>query len=138
MRPGESCPSLTQQLWVGTRIARVKVIFKLPPQFGPYAHPLAYVEWYTPLGRIEPVTRMHQIRRSTVNHLPNAEVISVTQIVRGCHLVAKTGKKIDRSWTSHRFEVFLITRGNSQSKGDADHKPLGPQSPQDTLLKKNK
>ncbi|KAF7359581.1 hypothetical protein MVEN_00681800 [Mycena venus] len=31
----------------GLRIAQVRAIFSLPPQYGTYPHPLAYIEWFT-------------------------------------------------------------------------------------------
>ncbi|KAH9926043.1 uncharacterized protein B0H18DRAFT_849248, partial [Fomitopsis serialis] len=48
-----------------TRVARVRVIFDLPEQFGVLPHPLAYVEWYTPLTRLEPSTGLYLVSRST-------------------------------------------------------------------------
>ncbi|KAJ7073219.1 Zn-finger domain-containing protein [Mycena belliarum] len=81
--------------------AQVRVIFKLPPQFGSYPHPLAYVEWFTPLNRPDPISGMFTTHRSTRLHRRNAAVVSVEHIVRGCHLTAKCGSTIDRKWTSY-------------------------------------
>ncbi|KAJ6537137.1 hypothetical protein B0H19DRAFT_1213719 [Mycena capillaripes] len=85
---------------VGLRPAQIRVIFKLPPQFGSYTHPLAYIEWFTPLNGPEPVSGMFTTRRSTRNHSRNSAVISVEHIVRACHLMAKCGTTIDPKWTS--------------------------------------
>ncbi|KAJ7663760.1 hypothetical protein DFH06DRAFT_963127, partial [Mycena polygramma] len=43
----------------------IAAIFKLPPQFGTYAHPLAYIEWFTPLNRPDPISGMFTTHRST-------------------------------------------------------------------------
>lgn len=84
----------------GIRVARVKVIFELPPEFGRMEHPLAYVEWYTPFTRRDPLIGMYQISRSTRNCKANASVISVNRILGPCLLIGKNGRHIDRTWTS--------------------------------------
>ncbi|KAJ7496317.1 Zn-finger domain-containing protein [Mycena galericulata] len=86
--------------FAGLRPAQIRVIFKLPPQFGTYPHPLAYIEWFTPLNNPEPISGMFTTHRSTRQQRRNAAVISVEHIVRACHLMAKCGTKIDRKWTS--------------------------------------
>ncbi|KAK7018916.1 hypothetical protein R3P38DRAFT_2714788 [Favolaschia claudopus] len=83
----------------GLRPAQVRVIFKLPPQFGTYPHPLAYIEWFTPLNNPDPVTGMYTTHRSTRSRVRNGAVVSVEHIVRACHLMGKCGKEIDRKWT---------------------------------------
>ncbi|KAJ7924625.1 hypothetical protein B0H13DRAFT_1537950, partial [Mycena leptocephala] len=52
----------------GLRPVQVRVIFKLPPQFGSYLHPLAYIEWFTPLNRPDPTSAMFTIHRSMRAH----------------------------------------------------------------------
>ncbi|EDR01734.1 uncharacterized protein LACBIDRAFT_332982 [Laccaria bicolor S238N-H82] len=47
------------------RAAQVCAIFSLPEQFGSYCQPLAYIEWFTPLGTPEARTGMHVIKHST-------------------------------------------------------------------------
>ncbi|KAJ7660335.1 hypothetical protein DFH06DRAFT_951086, partial [Mycena polygramma] len=49
----------------GLRPAQIRVIFTLPPQFGTYPHPLAYIEWFTPLNRPDPTSGMFTTHRST-------------------------------------------------------------------------
>jgi hypothetical protein len=82
------------------RVARIRVIFTLPVQFTSYPHPLAYVEWFTPLGHPDNLTGMHIITRSTKLHRRNVAIISVERIVRSCHLVGKCGLHINNDWTT--------------------------------------
>jgi hypothetical protein len=87
-------------MFEGLRVARVRVIFQLPPHIGTFLHPLAYVHWYTPLTTLDPATAMYQITPSTRNHLPNSEVISVDRIWRGCALIPQFGSaSVPVSWT---------------------------------------
>ncbi|KAJ7715290.1 hypothetical protein B0H14DRAFT_3118920 [Mycena olivaceomarginata] len=55
----------------GLHPAQIRVIFKLPPQFGTYSHPRAYIEWFTPVNKPDPVSGMFTTHRST-------RIISVT------------------------------------------------------------
>ncbi|KAH7910151.1 hypothetical protein BJ138DRAFT_969506, partial [Hygrophoropsis aurantiaca] len=80
--------------------AQVRVLFHLPPQFGPCKHPLAYIEWFTPLQRFDPVAGMYIVSRSTRQHRRHAAVVSVDRIVRNCHLIAKCGREISGDWTT--------------------------------------
>ncbi|KDQ27337.1 hypothetical protein PLEOSDRAFT_51277 [Pleurotus ostreatus PC15] len=82
------------------QVAQIRVIFTLPPQFGSHPLPLAYVEWFTPLRRFDPVAGMFVIQRSTRTHRRKSSVVSVEHFVRGCHLMGKCNKKIDVDWTS--------------------------------------
>jgi hypothetical protein len=82
------------------RVAQVKVIFNLPQQFGAHAHPLAYVEWFTRIGTPETASGMSVIPRSTQNLRPNAEVVSLEQLTRGCHLIGKAGATLDPTWNA--------------------------------------
>jgi urease alpha subunit len=43
---------------------------------------------------------MHVIRRSTRRREPNAELILVDRLVRGCNLMGKAGRVMDRAWTT--------------------------------------
>ncbi|KAI0083765.1 hypothetical protein BDY19DRAFT_899724 [Irpex rosettiformis] len=96
----------------GLRIARLRVIFELPPELGRMAHPLAYIEWYTPFQRFDPVTNLYQVSRSSHNRRPNAAIVSVDHILGTCHLAAKCGAEIDRDLTSEnvldRASVFTV------------------------------
>ena len=87
-------------MFLGLRIAQVRLIFNLPAQFGSYPHPLAYIEWFTPLGMIDPNTGLHSVTRSTRQGQRNSEIVSVDRIIRGCHLMARCGQAILSSWTT--------------------------------------
>ena len=109
----------------GLRVAQVHVIFDLPPQFGIISSPLAYIEWFTPLGVPDPITGMHVVRRSTRRCEPNTELVTVDRLIRGCHLIGKAGRVMDRAWTNENVlqkamnfwvnnyinqDMFMITR----------------------------
>lgn len=70
-------------LFVGLRVAQIQLIFNLPPQFGFFRHPLAYIEWFMPLGSMDHNTGLYSITRSTRQARRNAEdVISWLGVVR--------------------------------------------------------
>ncbi|KAJ7659560.1 hypothetical protein DFH06DRAFT_1089760 [Mycena polygramma] len=84
----------------GLRVAQVRAIFMLPPQYGTYSHPLAYVEWFTNFNRPNNTSGLYTIHRSSRAQRRNAAIVSVEHIVRTCHLMGKAGTKIDRKWTT--------------------------------------
>ncbi|EPQ52123.1 hypothetical protein GLOTRDRAFT_19326, partial [Gloeophyllum trabeum ATCC 11539] len=61
---------------------------------------LAYVEWFTPFTARDPTLQMHWVSRSTRGGRPNAEVIELSHVIGGCHLVPKFGTEISPRWTS--------------------------------------
>jgi hypothetical protein len=81
------------------RIARIRVIFRLPPHLALLPHPLAFVEWYTHLGSVDPTTQMYHVSRATRNRQPHSAVVSVTQILRGCHLIPQFPRNMNSEWT---------------------------------------
>ncbi|KAJ7891658.1 hypothetical protein B0H14DRAFT_2335587, partial [Mycena olivaceomarginata] len=52
----------------GLCVARGRVIFRIPEDFGQYPEPVVYVDWYKPLQR--PITgiEMYQVSLSSQNH----------------------------------------------------------------------
>ncbi|KAJ7183395.1 hypothetical protein C8R46DRAFT_884092 [Mycena filopes] len=84
----------------GLRVARVKVIFRLPDSSGSFPHPLAYIEWFRPLTHLVPDIEMYQIAPSTRNYRANSTIIPVTDILRSCHLIPAFGRSIDPTWSS--------------------------------------
>ncbi|KAK0460760.1 hypothetical protein IW261DRAFT_1554531 [Armillaria novae-zelandiae] len=84
----------------GLHVAQVHAIFKLPEELGLFPHPLAYVEWFTPLQRVDKHTEMFRVERSLWNHCRNASIIPITYISRSCHLIPYSGHIMDPTWTS--------------------------------------
>ncbi|KAJ7290123.1 hypothetical protein C8J57DRAFT_1164296 [Mycena rebaudengoi] len=84
----------------GLRVARIRVIFKLPEEYDVYRHPLAYIDWYKPLQAPVPDIGMHQLSLSSRNHRQNSTIIPINQIVRSCHLIPVFGRHIDRTWSA--------------------------------------
>ncbi|KAJ3744256.1 hypothetical protein DFH05DRAFT_1535542 [Lentinula detonsa] len=85
----------------GLRVALVCVLFKLPAVYRvQVAHPLAYIEWYTPFSNPNPHSGLYTLKPSKRNRHPCGEIIPVTRIVRNAHLIPYFGCEKDRSWTS--------------------------------------
>ncbi|OBZ76393.1 hypothetical protein A0H81_03785 [Grifola frondosa] len=83
----------------GLRIAHVRIIFKLPHHYPVHSpHPLAYIEWFTPLHRFDEDAGLFTVTRSTRMQQPYGEIITVDRIVRSCHLIPKFGREIDSRW----------------------------------------
>jgi hypothetical protein len=55
------------------------------------------MEWFTLLGQPDLSTGMHIVKRSTRHHKRNSEIVSVHDLISGCHLMAKCGTHIDKS-----------------------------------------
>jgi hypothetical protein len=85
---------------LGLRVAQVRFIFDLPPHFGSFPHPLAYIEWFTPLVRPDATTGVYSITSSTRNSRRNSAIISVDKIVRSCHLMGRYPREVPSSWTA--------------------------------------
>ncbi|EKM50218.1 uncharacterized protein PHACADRAFT_130917, partial [Phanerochaete carnosa HHB-10118-sp] len=71
--------------------------------YGILPHPLLYVEWYTPFLRVDGISQLFQVSRSTRNRRPNATIISADRVVGVCHLPRQCGKEISRDWTSENI-----------------------------------
>lgn len=94
--------SLFQLGDIGTRIARVRVIFKLPesldhtptPSFWPKG-PLAYVEWYTSLKpTAEPAHNMYTVKRLLRSDGSiSGAIIPLSSIRQSCMLIPIYGTK---------------------------------------------
>ncbi len=96
-------------LFIGLRVGRLRVIFKIPTHlnhiiFGSHITPpqhLAYVEWYTKPGKVDPNSGMYPVSRSKlVNGSRDASVIELSSLSRPCQLCPNFGKKAPRLWTS--------------------------------------
>ena len=53
-----------QRVKKGLSVGQVCIIFQLPPEYGRFDIPLAYVEWYTPLQLYIPSLGMYQVTQS--------------------------------------------------------------------------
>ncbi|KAJ7898890.1 hypothetical protein B0H14DRAFT_3080756 [Mycena olivaceomarginata] len=106
MRPRASVtnfpPSASSEyMLIGLRVARVRVIFRLPERYGIYDGTLAYVDWFKPLNPPVADIGMHQVSLSSRNLRQNSEVIPITDIVRSCHLIPVFGRlTLNPTWTS--------------------------------------
>ncbi|KAJ7779093.1 hypothetical protein B0H16DRAFT_1878677 [Mycena metata] len=84
----------------GLCVARVRVIFRIPAEFGPYPEPVAYVNWFKPLQQPVVGLGMHQVSLSRRMNRQNSSIIPVTDILRSCHLIPVFGKVANRTWES--------------------------------------
>jgi hypothetical protein len=85
---------------LGLRVAQIRLIFDLPQHFGTFPHPLAYIEWFTPLGTPDASTGLHLITRSTRHTRRNSAVVSVDRVLRGCHLMARYPRVVPSTWSA--------------------------------------
>jgi hypothetical protein len=72
-----------------------------------FPHPMAYVEWFTPLHNPVPKLGIYQISRSTHSQCQCASIIPVSQIERLVHLIPKFGREIN--WTPSFLPCTLHT-----------------------------
>ncbi|KAG1787961.1 uncharacterized protein HD556DRAFT_1245932 [Suillus plorans] len=105
----------------GTRIGRLKVIFRLPQQvYGSVQpawtkDPLAYVEWYAPLKpAAEDYYELYTVKKPLLSldgSLPG-RVISLSSIRQTCQLVPNFGRTVPIDWTSDnvldKCDSFLL------------------------------
>ena len=88
------------------------------PQLPASARPkhLAYVEWFTPFRRPDPITGYYHLARSTRQGQPNAEIISVDRIVRNCMLVPR--KKDEKQYVfNHHIDGHMFCTAKLDYKG---------------------
>lgn len=98
------------------RIARVKVLFKLPDTIDTkQSQPLlAYVQWFTPISttKVNAGSRFFRVKPSFIQETREASVIPATAIIRSCHLLPKYGKEKNVYWNSENIldtcEEFLF------------------------------
>ena len=100
--------------FIGLQVGQVHAIFNIPPQFGHYPHPPVYVEWFTPLGTKDKASGLQSLSRSTRALRRNAEIISITRLIRACQLVGRCGRKINERWKADNVleeaEAFWFNR----------------------------
>ncbi|KAJ8582581.1 hypothetical protein M405DRAFT_867713 [Rhizopogon salebrosus TDB-379] len=107
----------------GTRIGRLKVIFRLPdllyglheaPATWP-REPLAYIEWYSKLkGESEPDHNMYSVVSSKRRRegLPYADFVPLSSIRQSCQLIPAFGTgDVPQEWTGKNvLDVFPALR----------------------------
>jgi len=101
---------IRSNLFLGYRIAQVRVVFELPNRaipevFGSLTTPpkhLAYVEWFTPLPATpDPKHGMYRVSRlTTENGCRAASIIAIESIVRSVHLIPHFGPVMPRECNS--------------------------------------
>ncbi|KAJ7652675.1 hypothetical protein DFH06DRAFT_1282610 [Mycena polygramma] len=96
----KNAPGRDQRPTDGISVGRIRVIFRLPDDYGPYPDPLAYIDWYKPLKPPVPNIRMHEVSLSSRNHRQNSSIIPISHILRSCHLIPDFGKAANPTWTS--------------------------------------
>ncbi|KAJ7254742.1 hypothetical protein C8J57DRAFT_1437178 [Mycena rebaudengoi] len=96
----------------GFRVARIRLIFRLPEEFGIYPNPLAYIDWYKELTLKLPVSNigMHRVSLSSRNHRQNSAIIPISDIVRSCHLIPVFGGSVNPTWTTETAEIARRTQ----------------------------
>ncbi|KAJ7051459.1 hypothetical protein C8F01DRAFT_999273 [Mycena amicta] len=83
------------------RVARIRVICRMPDVHATVPETLAYVDWYKPLSRFNDDLGMYEISPSTRMNQPHSEVIPISGIARSCHLIPVFGRRaIDPTWVS--------------------------------------
>ncbi|QRV97139.1 DNA-dependent ATPase [Ceratobasidium sp. AG-Ba] len=76
----------------GFRVAQVRAIFALPPDYG-VPEPLAYVELFTAPRSEAPIVHigLHRVRHAVVHNKRSAQVIPLSLIYRSVHLLPMFG-----------------------------------------------
>ncbi|KAJ7443260.1 hypothetical protein FB451DRAFT_1056990, partial [Mycena latifolia] len=102
----------------GLRIVQVRVIFQLPSTYPVKSpHPLAYIEWFTPLRTPNAVDGYYHISRSTRKNRgqdgPYAEIITVDRIARNAMLIPEkwgqdTRFRVNSHIDGHIFCMFKL------------------------------
>lgn len=64
-----------------------------------YSH-LVYAELFTPFRDPDPHSKLYSVARLSHRQSVKGIVIPVNRIFRSCHLMAKCGPRIDRTWNS--------------------------------------
>ncbi|KAG9316931.1 hypothetical protein JVU11DRAFT_3012 [Chiua virens] len=90
------------------QVARLRVVFQIRKKDMAALFPaatkqpdyLAYVEWFTPFGQMDPNLQLYQVSRSVRQGRRLASVIDVEKICRSCHLFPNFGPAAPREWKS--------------------------------------
>ena len=101
---------MTDFVWLGYRVGRVRVIFALPKRevsdlfsadkVGTVPSHLAYIEWFTPFRQPEAHHGMYRISLDIRSNVREASIIPLSQIRRSIHLFPHFGLQVPREWSS--------------------------------------
>ncbi|KAL1677740.1 hypothetical protein EV122DRAFT_213521 [Schizophyllum commune] len=89
----------------GLTPVRVRLLFRLPSDIGSYPHPLAYVDFYTPLSDNTAFNKdlgMFSIKLATRRGAQHSAVVPVTKLLRSCHLIPVFTRSVNPNWTAAR------------------------------------
>ncbi|KAJ7155095.1 hypothetical protein C8R46DRAFT_1296282 [Mycena filopes] len=114
IRTGEQNVWTANTAVAGFRVAQIKAIFQLPNHYPVQSSvPLAYLEWFTPLRTPDALDGYYHLTRSTRQHRPYAEIITVDRIVRNAMLIPRKWGE-DKSYLlnshsdSHAFCLYKL------------------------------
>jgi len=79
-------------LTYGLDVVQVRVIFKLPPEFGYYEEPLAYVEYFTGRRIFSDTMGMWKVRRALIQGRRKAGIVKLKNIRSSCELFPDFGQ----------------------------------------------
>ncbi|KAF8528243.1 hypothetical protein JB92DRAFT_3093083 [Gautieria morchelliformis] len=86
----------------GYRVARVRVIFRLPDWFH-CDHTLAYIEWFRQIGEPNEPLRMSPVSYATREGRHHVAIVPIHSILRSCHLTPKFGRQRNATWTAENM-----------------------------------
>jgi hypothetical protein len=73
---------------LGLCVAQIRAIFRMPQHLANIEDPLTYIHWFRPFRALDLQMGLYHITHSTRNvGCPNADIVSVRRIIRGCHLI---------------------------------------------------
>ncbi|KAJ7934044.1 hypothetical protein B0H13DRAFT_1591831 [Mycena leptocephala] len=101
IRTGEQNSFTAGTALAGLRVAQVKVIFQVPAHYPGKSGPLAYIEWFTPLRSPDSLDGYYHLTRSSRQHGPYAEIITLDRIVRNVMLIPQKWSQDKSFLNSH-------------------------------------
>ncbi|KAK7438195.1 hypothetical protein VKT23_018125 [Stygiomarasmius scandens] len=87
----------------GLQVARVRLLFKLPPEVAPLPKLLAFVDWYTPFQSYFKPLGMYRISNATRRRYQHSGIIFTDSIQQTCHLLPEFGRTVNTDWTSENI-----------------------------------
>lgn len=84
----------------GLRLAQVRLIFRLPEEYGKFSEPLLYVNWFKPLRVPTEPLGIYQVSFLSHNCRRRASIIPASHILQTVHLIPNFGRVVDLTWAS--------------------------------------